>query len=531
MSKEKENLKEIDSQPVLEEEKEIENQETEEHMESVENPNKPKNSARKIIFPTILGVLLLSIGGFAAWYFLIKSETVKPVPPPRNVSFDSYSDRGEAIPEGERKLTLTEEQLKAANLKITTVGETLEPIAMNEATTGVVQANEYKETPVISQVSGVVKAINADLGQFVRRGQTIALVASEELAQTQSKYLSMKAELTEAEKRYKRALNLSEISEEARNELDKQIANVKTAEARLVEAKSDFERAKKLIKIGAMSRDAFEERTKKLKVAEANLTKAKSRLERANKLLKINPARKNEIDQFLTKVRNMQANIASLREKLFVLGLSRSRVNSLNSPRQINSNLPITSPISGTITKRIANLNEVVSINGKLAEITDLSIIWVIGQVYEKDLGKLKVGSGASITSDAYPDKVFRGQISYIDPALDEQTRTAKVRIELPNLNQKLKIGQYVNVAYSRIGNAAEKTTPLVPKDAVQTIGNQKIVFEATDEPKVFILRPLKLAQEKENTYPVIEGVFVGDKVVTDGSFLLRAEWLKTNQN
>ena len=86
-----------------------------------------------------------------------------------------------------------------------------------------------------------------------------------------------------------------------------------------------------------------------------------------------------------------------------------------------------------------------------------------------------------------------------------------------------------MNVAYAGIGGASEKTAPLVPKDAVQAIGNQKIVFEATNDPKTFILRPLKLAQEKENAYPVIEGIFVGDKIVKDGSLLLRAEFLKTN--
>ena len=430
---------------------------------------------------------------------------------------------------GEQKITLTDEQLAAANLKVETVGETLDAVAMNETTTGVVRANEYEETPVISQVSGVVKSIDAKLGRFVRRGQTIAIIQSEEFAQTQSKYLSMKAELDESEKRYKRALNLSEISEESRNELDKTLAKLKTAEAEHVRHLSHYKRTEKLVKIGAVSRDEFESVQAMHKTAMAKLEEAKKRFERAKKLLKINPARKNEIDQFLTKMRNQQADIASVREKLLVLGLSKARVNSLNSPRQISSSLPITAPISGTVTKRIANQNEVVSMNGELAQITDLSTIWVIGQVYEKDLGKLRVGSGASVTSDAYPGELFRGQISYIDPTLDEKTRTAQVRIELPNPGQKLKIGQYVNVAYARIGGASEKTAPLVSKDAVQTIGSQEIVFEATDDPKTFILRPLKLAEEKDNSYPVIKGIFVGDKVVTDGSFLLRAEYLKTN--
>ncbi len=525
MNNEKENQDEISG------ENDSELQENPEEFEVVEvvEEKQPETSTRKILIAGVIGIVLLSLAGFAAWVFLLRGEAGKPVPPPRNVSFGGDNGAGEKIPAGERKITLTDEQLAAANLKIVAVGETLDAAAVQATTTGVVRANEYEETPVISQVSGVVKSISINLGQFVRRGQTVAIVASEELADTQSKYLSVKAELDEAEKRYRRALNLAEISEEARNELDKQIAGVEAAQAKLAEAKSQYERSKKLVEIGAKSRRELEIATTELKTAEANLAEAKKRLERAKELLKINPARRNEIDQFLTAVRNKQSEVASVREKLLVLGLSPQRVNSLRSPNQIDANLPIPSPVTGTVTERTANSGEVISMNGKLAQITDLSTVWVIGQVYEKDLGKLRVGSGASITSEAYPGELFRGNITYIDPALDEETRTAKARIELANPNQKLKIGQYVNVAYASLGGS-ERTAPLVPKEAVQTIGNEKIVFQATDDPKTFILRPVKLGPEKENAYPAIEGIFVGDQVVTDGSFLLRAEFLKTNQ-
>lgn len=509
------------------EEENIEIEESADDYEVVEEVDQKRNLSPKIVIAFITGILLLGIVGFLAWRFLLKSDEGNPVPAPRNTTFGGAKS-GETLPADGRKITLTDEQLAAADLKIVSVGEALDAAAFREATTGVVRANEYEETPVISQVGGVVKSIDAKLGQYVRKGQTIAIVQSEELAQTQSKYLSMKAELSEAEKRYKRALNLSSISEESRNELDNQTANVKAAQAKLIEAKSDFERSNRLVKIGAISRRELEKRTTELKIAEANLIEAKSRFDRARELLKIDPMRKNEIDQFLTKVRSQQADLASTRERLLVLGLPKGRINSLNSPRQISSSLPIPAPISGTITKRIVNQNEVVSMNAELAEITDLSTVWVIGQVYEKNIGKLRAGSGASISSEAYPGEVFRGQISYIDPSLDEKTRTAQVRIEIPNPGQKLKIGQYVNVAYARIGGS-EKTSPLVPKDAVQTIGNQKVVFEATDDPKTFILRPLRLAQGDQNNYPVIEGIFVGDRIVTDGSFLLRAEYLKTN--
>lgn len=488
---------------------------------------RPKTSARKMIVAVIL--IFLFIFGFGIWFFLPKGEGGNPVPAPRNVSFNDNSESGEKIPAGERRITLTDDQLEAAELKIVQIGETFDSAAESVATTGVIKANEYEETPVISQVSGVVKAINADLGQFVRRGQTIAVISSEELAKTQSRYLSMKAELDEAQKRYQRALSLSEVSEESRNELDKTEADLKASEARLTEAESNFSRSEKLIQIGSISRREFEKATTELKVAEAKAREAKNRFERAKKLLAINPKRKNEIDQFLTRVKNMQADFASMREKLMVLGLSRKRVSSLKSSDQVSADLPIPSPITGTITKRTANKGEIISTNGKLAEVTDLSTVWVIGQVYEKYLGELRVGSGASVTTDAFPGVLFRGNISYIDPNLDEKTRTAQVRIEIPNQNQKLKIGMYVNIAYAKLGGS-EKTVPLVPKEAVQVLGNRKIVFEATDDPKTFILRPVRLAQEKDNAYPAIEGIFVGDKIVTSGSFLLRAEFLKTNQ-
>jgi len=487
----------------------------------------PIVSKRRVAVFGIAGVILFGILGIAA-YLLYRGEDGKPVAAPRNISFGNKSDSDEKLPAGERTVTLSENQLKAANLKIATVGETFDGAAVNSVTTGVVEANEYEETPVISQVSGVVKRISAELGHFVRRGQTIAVVSSEELAQTQSKYLSMKAELNEAHKRYKRALNLSEVSEESRNELDKTNANLKAREAKLTEAKSNYKRSQKLVKIGAISKREFEQVTAELKVAEANVRESSNRFTRARKLLKINPVRRNEIDQFLTKVRKMEADVASVREKLLVLGLPKGSIKSLNSPKQISADLPITSPISGTVTERIANKGEVVSVNAKLAKVTDLSTVWVIGQVYEKDLGKLRMGSGASIKSDAYPNELFRGNISYIDPNLDEKTRTAQVRVELSNPNQKLKMGMYVNISYSRIGGS-EKTAPLVPKDAVQSIGNQKVVFEVTSDPKVFIIRPIKIGQEKDGSYPAIEGIFVGDKIVTDGSFLLRAEFLKTN--
>ena len=269
-------------------------------------------------------------------------------------------------------------------------------------------------------------------------------------------------------------------------------------------------------------------RGRNTKLPRQNLVEAQNRLERARKLLNINPQRRAELDNALTQLRSAEAETSAERQKLLVLGLSTQKVEQVKNTRRVSSELPLASPVSGTITARMVNNGEIISANKELLKVTNLSTVWVIGQVYEKDLGKLRVGSGASVTTDAYPGQVFRGNITYIDPNLDQNTRTAQVRIELPNPDQKFKIGMYVNIALATVGGS-ENTVPTVPKEAVQNINNQQIVFVATENPNVFILRRVKIGAETGGLYPVLEGLTVGEKVVTEGSFLLRAEWQKTH--
>jgi RND family efflux transporter MFP subunit len=306
----------------------------------------------------------------------------------------------------------------------------------------------------MSLVGGIVRSVGPELGQSVRKGQTLAVVASNELAEAQTKYLAAFAELEEHHKHHARA--------------------------------------EKLVEIGAASREELEMAASKLKAAESD--------------------------------------VANLRQKLLLLGLSSQRVNALRSPSQVSSEVSLPSPASGTVTSRTVNSGEVIEANKEILRITDLSSVWVVGQVYEKDLGKVHVGGGASITADAYPGRVFRGQVSYVDPKVDPQTRTAQARIELANPGQQLKIGMYVNVAFAALGGVAS-TVPVVPVAAVQNVGNQQVVFIAASDKNVFAMRPVRLGPETNGYYAVLEGLSVGDRIVTDGSFMLRAEWLKSHPN
>ena len=399
---------------------------------------------------TIAAVVVVLITGVAAWRFWPR-RAGKPVPAPGSVSFVESSNRPPAVT-ADQRLILTPGQAQQAGLKIETVGEQPSAQAAGQMTTGTVQANTYKETPVISLVNGIVRSVRPELGQTVKRGQTVAVVSSNELADVQSRYLAAVAALDEHHRHHLRTI--------------------------------------KLVEIGAASRQD---------------------LEMASSLY-----------------REAETNVANLRQKLLLLGLSPQRIDSFNSVSQISSEVTVTAPSSGTLTSRSVNPGEVIEANKELMRVTDLSSIWVVGQVYEKDLATVRVGSGVNISSDAYPGRVFRGRVSYVDPKIDPATRTAQVRIELANPGQIFKIGMYVNVAFAALG-AVEKTVPVVPKDAVQTIGNQQYVFVATDKSNEFVLRQVKLAPESNGFYSVIEGLSVGERIVTDGSFMLRAEWLKTH--
>jgi RND family efflux transporter MFP subunit len=263
-----------------------------------------------------------------------------------------------------------------------------------------------------------------------------------------------------------------------------------------------------------------------LRTAEAEAVAARELLARAKQLLDINPATRSESEEAANKLRNAESELASNRQKLLLYGASPQRISSLRSVSQINSEIAVPAPISGTVTSRTINQGEVIEANKELLRITDLSSVWVIAQIYEKDLARLRTGSGASVTTDAYPNQVFRGQVTYIDPRLDEATRTAQVRVELENPNRALKIGMYVRVAFGALGQA-EQTAPMIPASAVQNLGNQQVVFVAASEPNVFEMRSVRLGAGTSGQYQVSEGLNVGEKIVTSGSFLLRAEWLK----
>jgi RND family efflux transporter MFP subunit len=500
------------------------NEEISEEAETGENPTPTPNRKPMYIALSVIGVVL---AGALLFWFLRSGDAGQAVPAPRTVTFDDNSPQTVDTPI-EQTVTIQPDQVEKIGLKIETVGETLSSEAMDVASTGVVQSNAYKETPVISLLGGVLRSVRGELGQYVGKGQTLAVIFSDELAASQSRYLALQTEAETAKQHYDRTARLVEISPVSNAELDQALARLKTVQAELEENRKRYERSVKLVAIGAISREELEQATTKYRASEADVIEAKKRYDRAVQVAEINPVSRSEFEQAAVKRQTAESDLTTARQRLLLLGLSPQKATSLRSPSQITSEIALIAPISGTITKRDVNTGEVVEANKELMRVTNLTSVWVIAQVFEKDLSLVRDGSGASVTTGAYPDRLFRGHVTYIDPNINPETRTAQVRVELDNPGQVLKIGMYVNVAFGSMGTA-ERTMPTVPSSAVQNMNDKQVVFVATDKPNVFNIKSVRLGKENKERFVVLEGLNVGDKIVTEGSFLLRAEILKQN--
>lgn len=468
----------------------------------------------------LAGVVLIL---FLVWLFAgSDSDTGRVVPAPQSMANDDST-----APMANQTITLTPEQIQAADIRFEVVGEQLSTGSTETSATGIVNANAYNQTTVMSLGRGAVRRVPVQLGEDVSRGEILAVVFSDEFAQMQSKFLALRTEVSNARLNYERTRRLVAINQPGRSEFEQATKQQTAAEASLSEMRNRYERTVKLVRIGAASREQLEEDNTKFRTAEAELEEARLRTSRATSLLPISPEVRSMNEEALNKLRSSESDLAAMRQQLILFGLSPARIDSLRSASQIASEWSVPAPLSGTVTSRSINVGQIVEANTELMQIADLSSVWVIAQVYERDIGRLRAGTGATITSDAFPDRVFRGNVVYIDPQLDEATRTAKVRVEVANPDRVLKFGMYVLVALGQAGGA-ERTVPIVPSSAVQTLGAQQVVFVTTADPNTFEMRPVRLGPEKAGRYEVTEGLTVGDKVVTQGSFMLRAEVAKT---
>ncbi|CAN5666956.1 hypothetical protein BH18ACI5_BH18ACI5_08970 [soil metagenome] len=311
---------------------------------------------------------------------------------------------------------------------------------------GVIEADGYRRVAVTALTAGRITRVNAELGQPVKRGATLALIYSPGLAEAQTTYLSMRAELGAA--------------------------------------MQEMTRTERLVEIGAASRQELE------RIRASHTVHA--------------------------------TGVEGARAQLELLGMTPAAVQRLTSPREISATTSVPAPIDGIITERQANPGLNVDTSTPLFTVVDLSQVWVQGDLYEKDFPRVRVGSPATITVTAYPGVALGGRVAYIDPQLNAQTRTARVRVEVPNPRRELRLGMF---AVMQIGGQGGTRAVTVAREAVQTIGDRQVVYLARPgQPGRFIEREVRVGDISGKLVEITSGVSPGDAVVTKGSFFVRAE-------
>jgi RND family efflux transporter MFP subunit len=419
----------------------------------MDRPARPRRALRRVLGLTLSAVALVGAGliGGVVWSNRTASSPKGATPvgqstAPARTPRPSLPASAETSAAGDEpaQVTLTPDTVARAGIRTAAVEShaALERITVPAT----VASDAYRDTRVNALVGGVVTRVPAELGSRLHRGDALAVIFSNDLAEAQTRYLSMQAML-EADHR-------------------------------------KVERTQKLEAIGAASRQELEE---------------------------------------VTAVHaGHETEVAASRQRLLLLGLSPVRVAALKEASQVVSDVVVPSPVEGVVITRTVNPGQVVSAGQDLFVVADLRTVWVIGDLYEKDFSSVRIGTPATVTVPAAAQNVLRGRVAYIDPRVDPATRTAKVRVEVPNRTGDLRLGMYVNVSFEEGGN---RQRIVIPQQALQTVGGQSVVYVPSSEGEgQFEERRVKLGATLGDRVEVLEGLKPGEQIVTEGSFFLRAE-------
>lgn len=340
------------------------------------------------------------------------------------------------------------------------------PLPTTIDVTGTVTADDARVAHIRPLARGLVERVWVRLGERVTKGQPLATYDNIQLGELVGDYLGARAVLRQAEA-----------------ELD--------VKRRVVE------RGRALITLEAIAQQTLDLREAELKTAEAAVARD-------------------------------QAAVSRVEEQLHRFGLSDTDLRQLSptdgrSPHRDASHAVLRAPFDGVVTKYDVAQGEVAEPGRELFTVTDLASVWVLADVYEKDITKVKAGTDAVVRVDAYPDQTFAGRVTYVADIIDPQTRTAKARVVVANPGAALKLDMFARVA---IPTAEQREGLLVPLAAVQTIDNQSVVF-VQQSAKRFVRRDVELGLTAGDLVEIRSGVQAGDTVVGAGSFYLKTALLR----
>ena len=528
-----------------------------ETIEIEETAETPKNNFKAwIITALIIGLIgLIGLGLILRKSFSGSTTTAETAE-----KKDEHGD--EHAGEEGKEVVLDQEMLNSAGLKYE--GVTSQNAVNLLQTTGTIEANPQQMQQITSLVSGKVEQVEVSIGDRVSQGDVLATVLSTEIAENYGKWREAQTKVGLAERNLARVKQAeSQVTvlqskarfEAASSNLDRTKDFVKlnsskdliaaessftAAKARFSEADATLKRTKKLIELGAGAGKDLKSAQTMFETAKAELDVAENNVNKVRDFIKIGGGRevtaaeteyktaKAEYDfqKNISLSKNLQDAEGELKiaqvdanhqkESLQALGVNVQDI-SVNVGKI--AALPLRSPFSGIVTERMINNGSGVQAGQNLLTLSDVSSVWATANVPQDQMKSIFVGTSAEIKLT--DGKTINARVSYIEPTLNEDTRTGKVRLAIDNPDSRMKVGMFVEIAFQT--GKGEGTELAVASEAIQNVEGKNIVFiPKKDEAGAFEIREVKIGGESDGYTRIKEGVELGEMVVTKGSFTLK---------
>lgn len=475
----------------------------------------------------IVAVILVVVG-IGAWALVGGRWSARDAPPASapDARHGAETPRGEAGHGEGEAVRLSPEQRAALGLRVDPVGARVAEAQL--PVTGTVVANPDRTVVVAPRTPGRIVKVTARLGDRVAAGSTLALLSSTEAAEllADAQQAESALSLAQAQADRERALYEAKMqmletaarlptAEAALRELGKvELGRAKqeyiSALAKLELAEAEYERAKRLVegKIGAR---------KDLVRTEKELFTARSELEAVAETIRLD-ARQQRLaaDTMLAQARAQRDKV---RQKLRLLGVADGDAAAIDSATE-GRLVPLRAPFAGTVIERQVSEGQLVDPTSTPFRLADLSVVWALLDVPESDIDSVARGQAATVVAGR---DTHTGRVTYVADVLDDQTRTVKVRVEIPNQEGHFKPGMFVTARIAT--RMAGPARIMVPKEALFLLDDRAVVFVETAEG--FRPRPVETGPEMSGWVPIQKGLQAGERVVTQGAFALKAQLVK----
>jgi cobalt-zinc-cadmium efflux system membrane fusion protein len=246
---------------------------------------------------------------------------------------------------------------------------------------------------------------------------------------------------------------------------------------------------------------------------------AERALERARRLLEAGVIGEAELQRREAEVQQANIELAGLRDQLRLLGFSNAALERLESTRAMNPTAQVVASIDGIVLDRRVTIGQVVQAAEVLCILADLTTLWLVADVPEEAAGAVEVGKLVEAEVPALPGYKIRGKIDFVSATVNPETRTVRIRMDIPNARRRLKPAMLATVVLTE--NAERQR--VLPPEAIVRESNQDYIFVQTSG-RTFRLRRVSLGLEMDGRRVLIDGLQPGEKIVLDGAFHLNNE-------